>query len=171
MGVWPILLLICTNFVPRRQSVTMDVKLIHMAVQLTHLAFRGGSMRVLLMVLLVFSTSTYGEDIKVLFHLSEKMKGLALINSVNNYFHSNPESKVFIVINNTGVLRVARDGGLSEDFQTLIESGIEIGVCNNAIIAKKVDPKHIVPGMTILKEGGISKIVQLQRDGFLYIKI
>ena len=130
-------------------------------------------MKKLVIVIFIYflSTDIYAEEIKVLFHLNEKMKAPLLISNVSNYLSSNPYSKIVVVVNGSAVLRLVRGGGMDAAFQNLINAGVEIGACNNTIIANKIKGKHIVSGVTILREGGISRLVQLQLEGYVYIKI
>lgn len=128
--------------------------------------------KVLLVIFGIFCfVSSYAEDTKVLFHLNQREKGTLLISSLNNYIATNPDAKVVVVVNSSGVLRFVKNGGLTSDLQSLLEKGIQIGVCNNAIISNNVDANFIIPGVTLLQEGGVAKIVELQKAGYVYIKI
>ncbi len=128
---------------------------------------------VILMTLLalVCVGHSYAETTKVVFHIDQKEKGTFMINSVNNYITAHPDTKVVIVVNGSGVLRLIKNGGLTDELQSLINRGVEIGACNNAILSNDVDARFILPGVTFLQEGGVSKIIELQKAGYLYIKI
>lgn len=124
-----------------------------------------------LVVLLLFSTTAYCEPDKVVFHLNQKEKGVFLVNSVRNYLSTNPDSEVVIVVNNSGVMRLMRHGDLSPAVTSFINKGVEVGACNNAIISNSLDTEKLISGVKVLTEGGISRLVELQKQGYVYIKI
>ncbi|MFL0811213.1 MAG: DsrE family protein [Agarilytica sp.] len=124
-----------------------------------------------ILVLISFSHSANAEIKKVVFHIDQKEKGSYLVRSVGNFVSSNPNAKVVVVVNNTAVLRLYVKSKLSTKFTELMQQGVDVGVCNNAIIANEVDAASVIPGVKFLKKGGVTRIIELQSQGYAYIKI
>lgn len=119
----------------------------------------------------VWVVSAHAEEAKLVLHLNEKEKAATLINMVNNYRAVEPNADIVVVVNSSGVIRLKRSGGLKQEIMLLLERGVEVGVCNNAIVENKVNPEVLIPGVTLLKEGAVARLVELQKQGYIYIKI
>ena len=58
---------------------------------------------------------------------------------------------------------------LAERGENLLEQGLSIRLCNNALNAFVPDRSRLWPGLEVVP-AGIVEIVRLQREGFAYIK-
>jgi intracellular sulfur oxidation DsrE/DsrF family protein len=54
--------------------------------------------------------------------------------------------------------------------EELQAKGIDFRVCNNTLVGRKIDPKKVLPGATIVPSG-VAELGKLQSaEGFVYIK-
>ncbi len=108
---------------------------------------------------------------KVVYHLNDREKSRMLIESVNELLNSSSEVDIQIVIHGIAIIRLAKKDVMSKDFSDLISRGVTIGACSNSILRRRVDPNTMVDGVELVTEGGIKRILTLQQQGYLYIKI
>lgn len=111
------------------------------------------------------------EQIKVLLHLDQADQAVTLINVVEEIIKANPDADVQVVVHGAAVTRLRRDDYLNADFQRIIDRGVHIGVCNVSMTRKGMLHDSILTGVALLTEGGIARILALQKQGYSYIKI
>jgi intracellular sulfur oxidation DsrE/DsrF family protein len=111
------------------------------------------------------------EQIKVLLHLDQADQAVTLINVVEEIIKANPDADVQVVVHGAAVTRLRRDDYLNADFQRIIDRGVHIGVCNVSMTRKGMLHDSILAGVELLTEGGIARVLALQKQGYSYIKI
>ena len=114
------------------------------------------------------------EQIKVLLHLDQADQAdqaVTLINVAEEIIKGNPDVDVQVVVHGAAVTRLRRDDYLNADFQRIVDRGIHIGVCNVSMARKGVLHDSLLSGVELITEGGIARILALQKQGYSYIKI
>ncbi|EGB13293.1 hypothetical protein DND132_0075 [Pseudodesulfovibrio mercurii] len=108
----------------------------------------------------------------VLFHFDHDRQALDIaFSNIMNYLAAFPEDQpaVALVVNGPGVLFLDRDGEYAERFREAIAKGVAVKVCNNALRKFEIDPERLCPGCVVVP-AGVVEIVELQRQGFAYVK-
>ena len=112
---------------------------------------------------------------KVVLHLdSEKERRLKLtLNNMKNLLNAveGRPLTAAIVVNGPGVQQVtaSMDMGLSELVTALAAKGVDFFVCNNSLTNFSIEKEMLHPAFKVTR-AGILKLVELQRDGYAYVK-
>ena len=116
-----------------------------------------------------------GELMKVVLHLdSDKTRRLRLtLNNMKNLLaavEGRPVDGV-VVVNGPGAQQVtaSMDMELSELVTKLAAQGIVFFVCNNSLAQFDITPEVLHPAFKVTR-AGILKLIELQRDGYAYVK-
>lgn len=121
---------------------------------------------------LLVSTTVIAADNKLVIHMNDPARLAELVNVVTNTTEAfNNNVDIVVVVNGPAITRLASFSNNQESIQTILDTGAELGACSNAMLNKKIDPSQLVKGVTVLKEGGVVRIMQLQKAGYSYIKI
>lgn len=119
----------------------------------------------------MIASSPLAEPLKVVYHLNEVEKTRILISSIKELLASDPEAQIEVVIHGPAIVRLDKASGLRAQIESLIEQGVIIGACSTSMLNNKLRPGMLIDGITELKQGGVLRIIQLQKQGFWYIKI
>ena len=120
---------------------------------------------------LVLASGARAEPLKVLLHLDQADQAVTLINVIEEIAKANPDADVQVVVHGAAVTRLRRDDYLNADFQRVIDRGVHIGVCNVSMLRKGVLHSSLLSGVELITEGGIARILALEKQGYSYIKI
>lgn len=112
---------------------------------------------------------------KIVLHIdSEKEKRLRLaLNNMKNLLAAAEGRPVegAVVVNGPGAQQVttAMDTVLSEMVDVLAEKGIDFFVCSNSLVHFEIAKETLHPAFKVVR-AGILKLVELQQDGYAYVK-
>lgn len=112
---------------------------------------------------------------KVVLHLdSDKERRLRLtLNNMKNLLAALEGRPVegAIVVNGPGaqLVTASMDMELSELIDELAAEGIDFFVCNNSMVQFDLTPEVLHPAFKVTR-AGVLKLVELQRDGYAYVK-
>jgi len=114
-------------------------------------------------------------DVKVVFHIDfddEKRILMALGNFKNLLKEINEESSSLCLLANGSSVKLflkymAED--YADDILALAESGVKFYVCNNSLNKFDLNLEDMVPVCEVVK-AGVLKLIELQNDGYAYIK-
>ncbi len=124
--------------------------------------------------LLLHSALIYAEEqTKVVLHLNDMFKLTHLQNSVKNIRKElGSKAKIRVVINGKAVqLMLKNDLRSTKIVNDILAHHADIGLCHNAIRKNHVNKKMLIKGLKILPKDGNVTIINLQKAGYLYIKI
>jgi intracellular sulfur oxidation DsrE/DsrF family protein len=124
-----------------------------------------------LLFILACNVAYAAELDKVVYHINESSKAPMLISSVKELLKSDHIGKIKVIVHGSAVLRLSKRDGLSNDFASLMGKGVDIGVCNPSMMKKNLKHEQILEGVEFIAEGGVVRIIQLQKQGYVYIKI
>ena len=108
----------------------------------------------------------------IVFHFDKGEQELNIaISNIKNYFSAleNENFSAILVVNGPGIQLMGNEGSYSSQLVELRELGLEIRVCNNALNHFKLKAEWLNPVCQIVP-AGIIEIVDLQRNGFVYLK-
>ena len=124
-----------------------------------------------------FNSTAFATDIqKVAYHLSEPSKiGLAL---TNIHFHikgaGGPDKVDIILVSNGPAVKALHIKTLKpetvQQIKGLMQQGVQFEACGNAMRFFKMTTDDLVPGFTALPQGGVTRLGELQMQGYGYIK-
>jgi len=119
----------------------------------------------------LFSFVVNADPLKVVYHLNEGEKASILIASLNELIKTNDELDVKVVVHGSAVIRLSSRDTLSSKLEELLNKGVKIGVCSISMLKQGIKHSLIMEGVELIKEGGVQRILNLQKQGYLYIKI
>lgn len=126
---------------------------------------------IIILFKLAFAESSGLDTIKVVYHLNETDKIHLLISSVTEFRKEHPEASIEVVIHGPAVLRLGNTSSVADKIEELLKQNIRVGACSIAVRKSKLPPGILVNGVETLEQGGVSRIVELQKLGYAYIKI
>lgn len=112
---------------------------------------------------------------KVVFHLDwdqEERLLMALENTKNLFKAISPEQCAVCVVANgkaVNLFRQDRAGKYASDMEELHKQGVRFKACRNALAKNNVERKDLL-GVCAVVPAGILELIDLQGDGFAYIK-
>jgi uncharacterized protein len=127
---------------------------------------------ILLAVLLLPGMLLADEPVRVVFHINEAEKLPLLVNNTINLKKDLGKNVIIeVVVNGPAITRLASFSNTGESLQRMLDEGVEIGGCSNAIRGSQLDPSRLYPGVRIIEEGGVARLVQRQQQGYIYLKM
>lgn len=113
---------------------------------------------------------------KVVYHFSDSANAMAGLRNIRNHLDQNPAARIVAVSHGPGIdflLDGAQDkNGNPYDIvvQELAARKVEFRVCNNTLVARKIERSKVLPE-AIIVPSGVAEIARLQsQEGFAYIK-
>jgi hypothetical protein len=115
--------------------------------------------------------------IKVVYHLSEGIpQASRAIGNIRNHLAADPTVQIVVVAHGLGIdflLEGAtnqQDQPFAGSISDLANKGVEFRVCNNTLVARKIDPKRLVMEAKIVPSG-VAEVAKLQaREGYVYLR-
>ena len=131
--------------------------------------------QVSLVLLLFFQTYVVcaHEQTKILLHMNDVYKLSHLQRSVQNLRNElGNDVHIRVVINGKAVqLMLKTDKTSVTVVDSMLENNVEIGLCHNAVRNNNVKTDMLIEGVSVLETDGNVTIINLQREGYRYIKI
>jgi intracellular sulfur oxidation DsrE/DsrF family protein len=117
------------------------------------------------------------DPIKVVYHLSEGIpQASRAIGNIRNHLNADPTAKIVVVTHGLGI-DFLLEGATNQQDQPfagavadLANKGVEFRVCNNTLVARKIDASKLVPEAKVVPSG-VAEVAKLQaREGFVYLR-
>ena len=126
-----------------------------------------------LCLLLFSSLSVYAShQAKVVLHLSDPHKLHVLVNNVNNIRQAyGDQVDIVVVVNGPAVTRFGKVSNTDKQVKAMLDQDAEVSVCSIAMKNRDFPPDQLIDGVTYLKQGGVARLIELQQQGYSYIKI
>ncbi|WGO99557.1 DsrE family protein [Saccharophagus degradans] len=122
-------------------------------------------------LLLFISIGAWADSFKVVYHVNEPEKVKLLISSVEELLNVTPDSIVEVVVHGPGIIRLSKSDSGSSDVKALINRGVKVGACSISMLKRGLNPRLMVNGVVQLEQGGVYRVLELQKLGYYYIKI
>lgn len=113
---------------------------------------------------------------KVIYHISDSVNATAGLRNARNHLDQSPKAKIVFVTHGPGIdflLEGATDkNGNPYDIlvQELAARKVEFRVCNNTLVARKIDKSKLLPETSIVPSG-VAEVARLQiHEGYAYLK-
>lgn len=137
---------------------------------------KRGPVSLLLLMLAVAFPAMADDKLNVVYHLSEADKAAFVLNNINNHVKgAGGADKVNIVLVMHGSAVTAFNDIEAVDkvrsrVSGLQEQGVSFNVCGNTLKVMDLRMDELLPGMVEVSQGGVTRIAELQSQGYLYIR-
>lgn len=110
---------------------------------------------------------------KVIYHVDENEKWQLCLGNVRNMLKYGEENKttfeIEILANSTAVEKLKKESEWEQQINELLENGVVIAACQNALNAQKIIKEDLIDQITIVPAGVVELVIR-QNEGFAYIK-
>jgi intracellular sulfur oxidation DsrE/DsrF family protein len=124
----------------------------------------------------VAAASTPDAVQKVVYHLSEPTRVNFVMGNIKNHIagKGGPDKIKIVLVIHGPALEAFANSKASPDIKLQIEGRAKDGVafvaCGNTMKAQKLAMSDMPQGFEVAEEGGVTRIADLQADGYLYIR-
>ncbi|MES2129233.1 MAG: DsrE family protein [Pseudomonadota bacterium] len=112
---------------------------------------------------------------RAVYHINDNNNPMGVLRNVRNHLDASPKAKIAVVTHSDGInflLEGAQDknGNPYEVVvQELVARGVQFKVCNNTLLARKLDKSKVLPEASIVPSG-VAEISRLQnQEGYAYL--
>ncbi|NBC15332.1 MAG: hypothetical protein GVY09_18730 [Gammaproteobacteria bacterium] len=138
-------------------------------------------MRTLLLSLLLTSAlapalALAGDKPKVVYHVADEDKVSFALNNIKNHLAGvggGDNIEIVLVSHGPAVKRfndIEAVDRVRNGIAELQEQGVTFEACANTLEALGLAPDELLPGFEIAEEGGVTRITELQGQGYAYIR-
>ena len=113
---------------------------------------------------------------KVVYHLSEPTRVNFVMGNIRNHIDGKggPDKvRIVLVIHGPALDAFAAtkaNPDLKLQVKGRVADGVSFVACGNTVEALKLSPADMLEGFEIAREGGVTRIADLQAEGYLYIR-
>jgi intracellular sulfur oxidation DsrE/DsrF family protein len=113
---------------------------------------------------------------RVCYHLSDLEKVGFALGNIENHIEGmgGPGTVEIILVVNGPALSAFHQNKANPDvarrFSSALDKGIEADACGNTMDAQKVALNDLLPGFVRVDQGGVTRLAQLQHEGYAYIR-
>ena len=122
------------------------------------------------------ATAATGAIQKVVYHLSEPTRVQFVLGNIKNHIagKGGPDKVRIVLVIHGPALDAFATSKASPDIKRQIEGrakdGVSFVACGNTMKAQKLALSDMPGGFEIAEEGGVTRIADLQAEGYLYIR-
>jgi len=129
----------------------------------------------LLALIAVAAPVLAGDKINVVYHVDDEDKVAFTLNNIENHIDGAGADNVNIVLvaNGPAVKRFVDIDAVDRvrsSVAKLQEQGVTFEACANTLAALNVGPDELLSGFGIADKGGVTRIAELQSQGYAYIR-
>jgi intracellular sulfur oxidation DsrE/DsrF family protein len=108
-------------------------------------------------------------DFKVVLHATYEQHWIYVISNLANLLAEWPQAKLRVVVDGSAVYTLQGENKLTDKLAALVEKGVEVQVCPNALREHGIDASTI-PAYSRTNLGGVVALVQAHQEGYVYVK-
>ena len=114
--------------------------------------------------------------LKVVYHLADNEKVGFVLGNIRNHIDGvgGPDKVTIALVVHGGALRAFHAAGAAGDVSARVAdiaaSGVGLHACGNTMKAQNVTLAQLLPGFVVADHGGVTRIAELQSQGYLYIR-
>lgn len=128
--------------------------------------------------LLIAATASVADDEKldVVYHVSDEDKVVFVLNNIQNHINGvgGPEKINVVLVSHGPAVKRFNDieavNRVRENVAKLQEQGVTFEACANTLTALKLEPDELLAGFVIAEKGGVTRITELQSEGYAYLR-
>ena len=130
-----------------------------------------------LLTLAAYLPSAFAADkLNVVYHVSEAEKVPFVLGNIQNHIDGvgGPENvHIVLVVHGpaiTAFTQVEATEKVRNGLAKLKDEGVELDMCGNTMKGFKLGLDDLLPGFVEVPKGGVTKIAELQSQGYVYIR-
>lgn len=108
-------------------------------------------------------------DFKVVLHAAQEQHWHYVLSNLKNLTREWPRAHLRVVVDGSAVVNLQGTNNLTHELAGLIDQGIELDICPNALKEHKIDPAD-TPFEAYVGLGGVVALVVASREGYVYVK-
>lgn len=131
---------------------------------------------VLLAALAGLSAASAADRVNVVYHLSEPDRAGFVLNNMQNHIDGvgGPENISLVLVVHGPAIQALNDIEATDSVRSgvasLKEQGVGFEMCGNTLKAFDTDLDELLPGFVEVSQGGVTRIGELQSQGYVYIR-
>jgi intracellular sulfur oxidation DsrE/DsrF family protein len=111
---------------------------------------------------------------KVVYHLCDLDKAAFVLGNIRNHYEGTDGAAVIALVVHGPALAAfkakAASGLVAADLAGLAKRGLVAHACANTLRGMDLTLGDLLPGFAVAERGGVVKLAQLQREGFVYLR-
>jgi uncharacterized protein len=117
-----------------------------------------------------------GGPLRVVYHLSDLSKVTGVLGNIANHIKGagGPDKvRITLVIHGAALdyfRSEAAEGGVANKVAELRKAGLALVACGNTMKGAQIGLTDLIPGFALAEEGGVTRIAQLQAEGYVYLR-
>jgi len=128
--------------------------------------------------LLMAATATVADDDKldVVYHVSDEDKVGFALNNIQNHINGigGPDKINVVLVSHGPAVKRFNDieavNSVREKVAKLQQQGVVFEACANTLAALNLEPDELLEGFVIAEQGGVTRIAELQSEGYAYLR-
>ncbi len=117
-----------------------------------------------------------GDKLNVVYHVSDEDKVSFVLGNIQNHIDGvgGPENIHIVLVAHGPAVKAFTDIDAVDRVRgavaSLHEQSVETVACGNTLKALNLEPDELLPGFVIAEQGGVTRIAELQSQGYIYIR-
>jgi len=108
---------------------------------------------------------------KVVLHINNPLKMTMLVNNIKNLRKMlDKDAVIVVVVNGPAVSRFSTAFSSRKQLDQILQQDAVVNICSFALKNKNISKDQLFEGVIYLEDGGVSKLVEFQQQGYAYIK-
>jgi len=130
----------------------------------------------LLLLSLSANPTWAGDKLKVVYHVSDEDKVPFVLGNIQNHIDGvgGPDNIEIVLVSHGPAVKRFVDIDAVDTVRNgvakLQKEGVEFDACANTLKALGVEPDELLPGFVIAEKGGVTRIGELESEGYVYIR-
>jgi len=122
------------------------------------------------------ATALAQDKLNVVYHVSEAERVPFVLNNIQNHIDGvgGPDNVHIVLVAHGPAINAFSDVEATEKVRgslaKLKDEGVELAMCGNTLKSFKVNLDELLPGWVEIPQGGVTKIAELQSQGYVYIR-
>jgi hypothetical protein len=122
------------------------------------------------------ATALAQDKLDVVYHVSEAERVPFVLNNIQNHIDGvgGPDNVHIVLVAHGPAINAFSDVEATEKVRgslaKLKDEGVELAMCGNTLKSFKVNLDELLPGWVEIPQGGVTKIAELQSQGYVYIR-
>jgi hypothetical protein len=133
---------------------------------------------ILLTIGLLAASAAFGDEDKldVVYHVSDETKVNFALNNIQNHIDGigGPDRINVVLVSHGPAVKRFNDIEAVDSVRSRVaklqEQGVTFEACANTLTALGLEPDELLSGFEIAEKGGVTRIAELQKQGYAYIR-
>ncbi|EGV17104.1 DsrE family protein [Thiocapsa marina] len=124
----------------------------------------------------ISSAAVAAEKLNVVYHLSEPDRAAFVLNNMQNHIDGvgGPENVNMVLVVHGPAINALNEieatERVSSGVASLQEQGVAFEMCGNTLKGFNLELDELLPGFVEVSQGGVTRIGELQSQGYVYIR-